>query len=171
MTRREGTGGLQGRPPDPGQRDLYEEARLAAGRAYAPYSGFRVGAVAAGVSGATWRGVNVENASYPAGVCAERVALGAMVAGGEREVRAVAVATADGRDVVPCGICLQALSELGDPDVVCLVGGEVRVFAAHELLTVPFALRGRTAAHGTAGVHESATAGDAEGGQGPMATS
>jgi cytidine deaminase len=83
--------------------------------------------------------VNVENASYPAGVCAERVALGSLVTGGEREVRTIAVATADGRDVVPCGLCLQALAEFGDPLVVCRVGGDVQVFALHELLAAPFA--------------------------------
>lgn len=121
------------------QRRLYEEAREVAGRAYAPYSGYAVGAVVVGPSGLSHRGVNVENASYPAGVCAEHVALGAMVAAGEREARAVAVATADERDVTPCGLCLQALAELGDPEIVCRVGGEVRVFALHELLTAPFA--------------------------------
>ena len=84
-------------------------------------------------------GVNVENASFPAGLCAERVALGAAVAAGERALTAVAVATADGRDAVPCGACLQALAELGDPDVVFRIGGELRVLALHELLTSPFA--------------------------------
>jgi len=129
---------VTGRAADRVQRELYEEARVAARHAYAPYSRFFVGAMAEGASGARWRGVNVENAAYPAGVCAERVALGALVAGGEREVRTIAVATADGRDVAPCGLCLQALAELGDPDVVCRVGGQVRVFALHELLAAPF---------------------------------
>ena len=58
----------------------------------------------------------------------------------------VAVATADGRDVVPCGLCLQALAEFGDPDVVCTSGGEVRVFRLSELLTAPFAPARRRAA-------------------------
>ncbi|HJW75733.1 MAG TPA: hypothetical protein VJ787_08720, partial [Thermoleophilia bacterium] len=83
-------------------------------------------------------GVNVENASFPAGLCAERVALGAAVTAGERAVTAVAVATADRRDAVPCGACLQALAEFGDPDVVCRAGGELRAFALHELLAAPF---------------------------------
>ncbi len=130
---------VRGRPPDAAQRRLYEEAGAAALRAYAPYSGFAVGAVVVGPSGDVKRGVNVETASYPAGVCAERVALGAMVTGGEREARTVAVATADGRDALPCGLCLQALAEFGDPDIVCRTGGEVRVFALGDLLTAPFA--------------------------------
>jgi cytidine deaminase len=129
----------EGRAPDPAQRRLHGEARAVASRAYAPYSGYAVGAVVVGPSGSSHRGVNVENASYPAGTCAERVALGAMVTAGEREARTIAVATADGRDAVPCGLCLQALAELGDPDVVCRVGGEVRVFALRDLLTTPFA--------------------------------
>ena len=75
-------------------------------------------------------GVNVENAAYPAGLCAERVALGAFVTAGERELRVVAVAAAGGRDAQPCGVCLQALSEFGDPDVVRRTGGELRVIAS-----------------------------------------
>ncbi len=131
---------LRGAEPDLARRLIHEEARHLAERAYAPYSGFAVGAVVIGPSGRSHHGVNVENASYPVGVCAERVALAGMVAFGEREARMVAVATADGRDVLPCGMCLQALAEFGDPDVVCTSGGEVRVFRLSELLTAPFSL-------------------------------
>jgi cytidine deaminase len=127
------------RAPDAGERALYERALAVAAHAYAPYSGFRVGAVAVGPSGFAHVGVNVENASYPAGLCAGRVALGALVASGERAVVRIAVATADDLDVAPCGLCLQALAELGDPVVVCRVGGDVRVAALRELLTAPFA--------------------------------
>ena len=133
-------GAPQGRAAEAEEHTLYEEARAVAARAYAPYSGFAVGAVVVGSSGAVQRGVNVENASYPAGVCAERVALGALVTAGERDVRTIAVATQDGRDAVPCGLCLQALAEFGDPEIVCLVGGDLRAFALHELLRSPFAL-------------------------------
>ena len=128
-----------GRAPEPGERLLWQEARAAARRAYAPYSGFKVGAALIGASGRTHLGVNVENQSYPAGMCAERVALGAAVTAGERP-SAVAVATTDGRDAVPCGLCLQAFSEFGDVTIVCRHGGEVRVFALRELLTTPFAV-------------------------------
>ena len=131
-----------GEAPDLSRRLLHEEARHLAERAYAPYSGFAVGAVVVGPSGRSHHGVNVENASYPAGLCAERAALAQMIAFGEREVRMVAVATADGRDVVPCGLCLQALSEFGDPEVVCTRGGEVRVLRLSDLLTAPFGLHG-----------------------------
>jgi cytidine deaminase len=128
----------RGRAPSARERSLYGTAAEVAEGAWAPYSRFAVGAVVAGPSGTLHRGVNVENASYPAGICAERVALGAMVTAGEREARIVAVATADGRDAAPCGLCLQALAEFGDPAVVCKVGGKLRVYALSELLTTPF---------------------------------
>ncbi len=95
-------------------------AKAAARTAYAPYSGLRVGAaLAADSGGGLYVGVNVENASYPAGLCAERGALAAAVAAGERRF------TCDrrghrrrSRAVLPCGACLQALAEFGDLDVV-----------------------------------------------------
>ncbi len=127
-----------GREPTAAERLLFAVAGEAAERAWAPYSRYAVGAVVVGPSGRSYAGVNVENASYPAGLCAERVALGAMVTAGEREARTVAVAAAGGRDAVPCGLCLQALAEFGDPAIVCRAGGDVRVFALHELLTAPF---------------------------------
>lgn len=132
-------GGRPGRPPTTTERLLFREAETVAFNAYAPYSGFRVGAAVTGRLGRAHLGVNVENSSFPAGLCAERAALGAAVAAGERAITAVAVATADGRDAVPCGACLQALAEFGDPDLVCRLDGEVRAVPLHELLTAPFA--------------------------------
>ena len=109
-----------------------------AANAYAPYSGYAVGAVAVGRSGRSHHGANVENASYPAGLCAERAALAALVTHGERELRYVAVAALDGSDCLPCGLCLQALSEFGDPEIVARAGGELSVVPLSELLTSPF---------------------------------
>jgi cytidine deaminase len=126
------------REPDLAERRLFEEAVTVAGHAYAPYSGYAVGAVAVGPAGRSHHGVNVENASYPAGLCAERTALAALVTSGERELRHVAVASADGSDCLPCGMCLQALSEFGDPELVVRSGGEVAVLRLRELLTTPF---------------------------------
>lgn len=117
---------------------LLEEARGVAARAYAPYSRFAVGAVAVGPSGRSHHGVNVENASYPAGLCAERAALAAMIAAGERQLRWVAVAAGDGSDCLPCGFCLQALAEFGDGLIVAQAGGAVRVLRVRELLKLPF---------------------------------
>lgn len=127
------------RAPEPAERLLFQEAATLAQSAYAPYSGFAVGAVVVGPSGRSHHGVNVENASYPAGLCAERAALAAMVVCGERSPRYVAVAAVDGQDCLPCGLCLQALAELGDPAIVARTGGEVRVVQLSDLLTAPFA--------------------------------
>jgi cytidine deaminase len=128
------------RPPELAERLLFQEALTVAANAYAPYSGYAVGAVAAGPSGRGHHGVNVENAASPAGLCAERAALAALVVSGERELSYVAVAARDGSDCLPCGMCLQALAEFGDPEIVARIGGDVCVVRLHDLLTAPFAI-------------------------------
>jgi len=91
-------------------------AREARANAYAPYSNFLVGAaVLAGDR--VFTGVNVENASYPIGVCAERMAIGAAVTAGEREISAIAVVGSSREPTPPCGGCRQFIFEFG-PDVV-----------------------------------------------------
>ena len=108
---------IAGRPATDARR-LWLTARAAAANAYAPYSGLRVGAALESVAGRTFTGVNVENASYPVGVCAERAALAAAVAAGERRFSALALATDSGAPLLPCGACLQALAEFGELDVI-----------------------------------------------------
>ena len=89
-------------------------AAIAARRgAYAPYSGFSVGAALLGRDGRVWTGANVENASYGLSMCAERVALFHAVAAGSRSFDAIAVAGPDGVATLPCGACRQALWEFG----------------------------------------------------------
>lgn len=109
--------------------ELRERAAGAMKSAYAPYSNFRVGAALLAADGSIAVGCNVENASYPAGVCAERVALGAGVAQGNREFLAIAIATEGHFPTPPCGMCRQALVEFS-PDLVVLSvtrgGGEAR---------------------------------------------
>jgi cytidine deaminase len=142
------------RPAELAERLLFQEALTVADHAYAPYSGYAVGAVAVGPSGRSHHGANVENAAYPAGLCAERAALAALVTFGERELRYVAVAAADGSECLPCGMCLQALSEFGDPEVVVRVGGEVVVLSLRDLLTSPFSLREADGGDGAGGDEE-----------------
>jgi cytidine deaminase len=93
------------------RNNLVQSARLAQGNAYAPYSRYPVGAALLSESGTVYRGANVENAAYPNGLCAERVALFSAVASGERSFRGLAVVTPDGG--FPCGACRQALAEFG----------------------------------------------------------
>ena len=81
-------------------------------RAYAPYSGFAVGAAVQTNSGAVFTGCNIENASYGATICAERAALAAAVTAGERELVAIAIASGATSPTPPCGICRQCLVEL-----------------------------------------------------------
>jgi len=96
---------------------LAEEAAKARERAYAPYSGYHVGAAVEDESGQIHAGCNVENLSYGATTCAERGAIARMIAEGGRKIRRVAVVTADGG--APCGICLQSILEFAeDPHTV-----------------------------------------------------
>jgi cytidine deaminase len=101
-------------------------ARAARRRAYAPYSGFAVGAaVLAG--GAIHAGANVENASYGLTLCAERVAVAAAVTAGARRLDAAAIASGTEEPTPPCGACLQTLAELGAPGLpLILVGARGR---------------------------------------------
>jgi len=86
--------------------------------AYAPYSNYAVGAALLTASGRIYDGVNVENAAYPTGICAERVAVFKAVSEGERDFVAIAVVTANGGS--PCGSCRQVLAEFG-LDIVVLI--------------------------------------------------
>jgi cytidine deaminase len=106
---------------DDERQTLIARARAARDWAYAPYSNYHVGAALLAVSGRIYDGVNVENAVYPAGICAERTALVKAVSEGERQFDAIAIATQNGGS--PCGVCRQMLSEFGlDLDVIVVDG-------------------------------------------------
>lgn len=129
---------------------LVAKCRALRDRAYAPYSNYRVAAILETPSGTLFEGVNVENISYGATVCAERTAIGTMVTAGELRIVRAYIATKDGG--TPCGICLQSLSEFtddpknleivlipeaGDHTVTTLAELAPRLFRSPEVVAVP----------------------------------
>lgn len=124
--------------------ELVAAARKAAENAYAPYSGFRVGASVLTEQGAMFSSANVENASYPVSQCAEANAINFAVSQGMTEIPVVAVACIDADDVdqaYPCGRCRQIMSEFGVERVlVATSDGEVREHSFDELLPHRFDL-------------------------------
>jgi cytidine deaminase len=133
---------------------LRERAFAALDRAYAPYSSFRVGAALLGTDGSVTDGCNVENAAYPAGICAERGALACAVARGVRSFEALAIASEATGPTPPCGMCLQALAEFAPRLTVVSVtrDGQSARWALGELLPHVFAAASmaRAQAPGTA---------------------
>ena len=117
---------------------LVAHALAARQRAYAPYSHYFVGAAVLTEDGSVVVGCNVENASYPATICAERVALTSAVAQGKRKLKAIAVATRDGGS--PCGICRQVMVELGPEMQVYITdeAGKFRTTTVRDLLPDSF---------------------------------
>ena len=105
--------------------ELLRRAGEARRRAYAPYSGYPVGAAVLAGSGQVYAGANVENAAYPSGICAERSAMFTAVSQGERKILAVVVVNASGGS--PCGGCRQVLSEFGPQAHVIVADGEGRI--------------------------------------------
>ena len=90
---------------------LLQSAKSARDAAYAPYSNFKVGAAVLAGDGRIFTGCNIENASFGASMCAERVAIFAAVAAGQRQIQALAVIADTPQPVIPCGLCLQVLAE------------------------------------------------------------
>lgn len=119
---------------------LRAAAFAAMDNAYAPYSKFRVGAALLTADGQIIAGCNVENSAYPAGSCAERVAVGAAVARGQQSFTHVVVATAAETPTPPCGICRQVLQEFAPGCRVISVtrGGAEAQWDLAELLPSPF---------------------------------
>ena len=118
-------------------RELLDRADAVAAHAYAPYSNFHVGAAIRTRDGRVFEGVNVENAAYPLGVCAEKTTIGAAVAAGVRpgDVEAIAI------NASPCGGCRQWLHEFGVARVIYRRGdGEVAVTTPAEILPDTFEL-------------------------------
>ncbi len=124
-----------------GDKQLVEKASEALTNAYAPYSNIKVGASVATDTGELFSASNVENASYGLTICAERAAIFAAVSKGHRKIKTLAVIT-DGMDrPLPCGACLQVMSQFGvERVIVGTLGGEVTSYNFDELLPRPFRL-------------------------------
>lgn len=126
-------------------KELYDTALEASENAYAPYSGFHVGAAVLTSDMKIYTGANIENASYPVSLCAERAALSKALTEGHRSFKAVAVAAVkDGNEqsASPCGICRQFIFEFGD-DIDIIFGqnrDSLKVFRIKELLPEGFRL-------------------------------
>lgn len=111
--------------------------------AYAPYSNFHVGAAVIGNSGKIYTGVNVENSSYGATICAERVAICKAVSEGEESIKAIAISSDSQDYTFPCGICRQVISEFADSNLVILCSNnkmEYKVYSLKDFLPNAFTL-------------------------------
>lgn len=126
--------------------ELMEYAKKAMENAYAPYSGFRVGAALLCEDGTVYTGCNVENAAYSPTLCAERVAVGKAVSEGKRNFAALAVCGGKGGVLTavctPCGVCRQVLAEFCDKKMPVYItdGKKVTTYTLEELLPMGFSL-------------------------------
>jgi cytidine deaminase len=119
---------------------LITAARHARKNAYAPYSNYPVGAAVLAGSGKIYTGCNIENAAYPSGLCAERVAIFKAVSEGERKLVALAVVTSNLGS--PCGACRQVFSEFADDEAIIVLantrGNRQMKFTLKEILPARF---------------------------------
>lgn len=120
---------------------LIELAKQARAHAYAPYSGFAVGAAALSADGRVFLGCNIENASYGLTNCAERTAIFSAVAAGAKELAALAVVADGEQPCSPCGACRQVIAEFSIKRIILAnLAGKSRVVTAEELLPFAFSL-------------------------------
>jgi cytidine deaminase len=117
---------------------LVAAARAAQARAYAPYSGYRVGAALEADDGSVYTGCNVENASYGLALCAERAAVAAAVTAGARRFRRAVVVSDSDPPAAPCGACRQVLAEFGDFEVTAVGPARTLHWTVAELLPAAF---------------------------------
>ena len=123
------------------RQDLKDTAARVRENAYAPYSGYKVGAALRTPSGRVFAGCNVENVAYPEGTCAEAGAIAAMVAAGETEIAEACVIADAPEPVPPCGGCRQKLAEFARPGArltMATTGGAERVVPIADLLPGAF---------------------------------
>ena len=126
---------------DSQDKKLAELARETAKKAYAPYPNFRVGAALITDSGNIYTGCNIENASYPATVCGEDVAIFKAISEGETKIDTIAVACIDAENdtaIFPCGISRQRMSEFNTENVIVVHNDEIKKYKFEEVLPFDF---------------------------------
>lgn len=122
-------------------KELLRIAHEATAKAHAPYSNFFVGTALLASSGNVYDGCNIENSSYGATICAERVAMVKAVSCGERDFEAIAIVASSKEFTYPCGLCRQFMSEFGiNIKVIVEAGTEIREHRLRELLPFAFVL-------------------------------
>lgn len=123
-------------------KKLYEMALKAREFAYAPYSGFKVGAAALTSDGIVFLGNNIENSSYGATVCAERVAIFKAVSEAKKNIVKIAIASDTEDFTYPCGICRQVINEfMPEGEIILSNGNEIKVYKVSELMPHGFELK------------------------------
>ena len=130
------------------KKELIKLALSAREKAYAPYSHYAVGAAVIGDSGKVYTGCNIENASYPAGICGERTAIFKAISEGERKITMIALVAAEETKTAPlpeypspCGICRQVMAEFCEQDTPVLLAkseDDYNEYKLYELLPLSF---------------------------------
>lgn len=119
---------------------LINAAKAVLNNSYSPYSDFKVAAAVLAESGRVYTGVNIENISYPAGICAERTAISKAISEGEKKIIKIAVVSSADDITYPCGICRQVMTEFMEKNgelVFMDKNGKVKVVKLGEIM--PFA--------------------------------
>ncbi|MBC7321011.1 cytidine deaminase [bacterium] len=122
-------------------KKMIDIAREVLNNAYAPYSKYRVGAVVEASSGKLYTGCNIENMSFGLTICAERVAIFKAISSGEKSITKVVIVSDDDSIPIPCGACLQVMSEFSNRDLEVIASskdGKLERFRLVELLPNPF---------------------------------
>ena len=123
------------------EKKMIDMAREVLNNAYVPYSNYRVGAVVESSSGRLYTGCNIENMSFGLTVCAERVAIFKAISEGEKGFTRIVIVSDDSAIPIPCGACLQVMSEFSDDNLEIIVSskdGRLERYKLTDLLPNPF---------------------------------
>lgn len=128
---------------DPKLQELFRLAQAARAKAYAPYSNYLVGAIVIDEQGISHSGCNVENAAYPAGICAERTAIAKMISRGGKKLSKVLIAASSEMPAMPCGMCRQVIREFAEDCDVLSVSPDLTFYCEAKLSELlPFSFSG-----------------------------